>query len=637
MYWAARCDYSSLWISHCLFLVRSNTGVELRTGPADCRGDFLPDDAFPKEDSKLCRAIEYSNDGRFLAWTNGVSVQVMRTSDRQIIASLPRPKAFYIKFSPKGTYLMTWEICVQTKENMSGLPNLFVYKTLTGEELYSVIQKRQTDWQPYWSNDETLVAQMLNGEVQFMEVKPGGNGEGLGTVTKRLGGGRNGSISMAPNGGKPFLAFYTPGTKGAPSICKIYQSDATTVVTTKSFFQADRVEMLWNKRGTGLLLMTSTEVDKSNNSYYGKQALHFMSTRGDSYSVTLPKEGPIHSVAFSPKSTEFCVIYGFMPAKATVFNLKCDAVHQFEESARNSIYYNPFGNILMLAGFGNLRGPVEIYDVGGKEKKLIANITAPDTTLLEWHPNGEHFVTATTAPRLRMANGFKIWHYSGALLHETMWPAGMELLEVAWERCPDNTYKEPVISAVKVQGIASSVPQASAQPYRPPNARGIALQLPVYVPKPKKPKAKQTPQKKGEGAEGEAGAPLQEENGVRNKTPQQQQQQKKRPPKKTNGTPKVNGANGAHVNGTPTSGVAQAQANGNGQVTQPPGVPGTPKGPNDPEKAKKKRANKKKPPQDTDKQNPKIAADVSGQNHGQQTGVPAVNRQEQQQQTPSGP
>ena len=575
--------------------MRSNTGVELRTGPPSCRGDFLLDPTFPKEESKLCRAITYSNDGRFLAWTNGSTVQVCRTSDRQIIVSLPRPKAFYIQFSPRGTYLMTWEICVQTKENPQGSPNLFIYKTLTGEELYSVIQKRQTNWQPYWSQDETLVAQMINGEVQLMDVKPGG--EGLGKVTRRLGGGRNGSISM-PTGGKPFLAFYQPGAKAAPSICKIYQSDATTVVTTKSFFQADHVEMFWNKKGTGLLLLTSTEVDKSNNSYYGKQALHFMSTRGDSYSVTLGKDGPIHSVAWSPKSSEFCVVYGFMPAKATVFNLKCDPVHQFEEAARNSIYYNPFGNILMLAGFGNLRGPVEIYDVSGKEKKVLANIMAPDTTLLEWHPDGEHFVTATTAPRLRMANGFKIWHYSGALLHETMWPQGEELLEVAWQKCPNDAYKEPVLSNVKVQGIASSVPQASAQPYRPPNARGVPLQLPAYVAPPKKPKgAKQTPQKKGgdvgTGGGGTPGDENQQRNGT-HRTPQP----KKKNEKKPKAQPTVNG-NGSAVapaageNASPPPATANPDAvviEGGGQT---PKVM-TPKTPFDVERAKRKKLIKKK-------------------------------------------
>lgn len=91
---------------------------------------------------------------------------------------------------------------------------------------------------------------------------------------------------------------------------------------------------------------------------------------------------------------------------------------------------------------------------------------------MEWCPDGEHFFTATTAPRLRMGNGFKVWHYSGALLHETSWFEGQELLEVSWQKYAGGVHKEQPISNVKVQGIQSSQPQASKAVYVPPNARG---------------------------------------------------------------------------------------------------------------------------------------------------------------------
>lgn len=91
-----------------------------------------------------------------------------------------------------------------------------------------------------------------------------------------------------------------------------------------------------------------------------------------------------------------------MPAKATFFNLKCDATFEVDEGDKNSIYYNDFGTLVILAGFGNLSGRTEIWDVA--KKKLISTIRAPDTTHLEWSPNGELFVTATLAPRLRVGN-----------------------------------------------------------------------------------------------------------------------------------------------------------------------------------------------------------------------------------------
>jgi translation initiation factor 2A len=306
---------------------------------------------------------------------------------------------------------------------------------------------------------------MIGGEVLFFDAAAN-----FSTPVMKMGGGRNGKFSISPSN-KKFLAFYVPGVKGAPSMCKLYQYPNVNgqPIGCKSFFQADQVEMLWNKKGTDLLLLTSTEIDQTGASYYGKQALHFMSTNGDSYSVQLSKEGPIHAVEWSPKSNEFCVVYGYMPANATIFNVKCDAVHTFESGPRNAVYYNSFGNILLLAGFGNLRGLIEVWDM--TKRKQITTIQAPDSTQLEWHPSGNRFATATTAPRLRMSNGFKVWHYSGALLHETIWPTPAELYEIKWQRFADGVFPEPTITAEKVEGIKSSVPQASAQVYRPPNVR----------------------------------------------------------------------------------------------------------------------------------------------------------------------
>lgn len=45
--------------------------------------------------------------------------------------------------------------------------------------------------------------------------------------------------------------------------------------------------MFWNNKGTAVLLMNSTELDKSGSSYYGKQTLHFISTKRDTAMVLL--------------------------------------------------------------------------------------------------------------------------------------------------------------------------------------------------------------------------------------------------------------------------------------------------------------------------------------------------------------
>lgn len=62
----------------------------------------------------------------------------------------------------------------------------------------------------------------------------------------------------------------------------------------------------------------------------------------------LDKEGPIHNVSWSPQGDEFCVVYGYMPAKAALFNEKCEVVFDFGSGPRNSIYFNPHGNYILL-------------------------------------------------------------------------------------------------------------------------------------------------------------------------------------------------------------------------------------------------------------------------------------------------
>ncbi|XP_011192685.1 eukaryotic translation initiation factor 2A [Zeugodacus cucurbitae] len=451
--------------------VRSNVGVEVWS----CENSSLQyayKSDLPKEDSKNCRSISFSSDGRYFAYSNGNEIKVLQTNDWAVKCSLPRPKAFYLKFSPLGNYLSTWELYTITKDKPEGSSNMFIYELGSGLEMFDIVQKNPNDWEPSWSSDESILAIVIGGEALFYELS--GDIKSFQRYTRKIGGSRGAVVSLSPGSCPPYVVVYTPGSKGGPSMCKLYKYPSLSpnqAIACKSFFQADRIDLLWNKRGSGVLLLTSTEVDKSGASYYGNQSLHFMATKGDSCSVPLSKEGPVHCVKWSPKATEFVVVYGFMPSKATLYNLKCDVIFDFGEGPRNCAFFNSFGNLLALAGFGNLPGNVEIWDMKKKEK--LTNIKCPDTTYFEWNPNGMYFITATTAPRLRIGNGFKVYHYSGSLVHETIWPQGQELLGIEWQKYSENQFIEPVLTKIKPEGIKSSLPEASKKAYTPPHLRMI--------------------------------------------------------------------------------------------------------------------------------------------------------------------
>ena len=231
------------------------------------------------------------------------------------------------------------------------------------------------------------------------------------------------------------------------------------------------MDVEWSADGNKALLLTQSEVDKTGGSYYGKQKLHFMTSAGDTAAVQLAKDGPIYSIKWSPNPGDgFCVVYGYMPARATLYNNKCEKSFDFGTGPRNFASFNPQGNLLLLGGFGNLRGNSEIWAL--KEKKEVCKFEATDATDIRWSPDGHFIMTSTCAPRLRQGNGLRIFHYSSALLFEQpVKGQNEELWEVQWRN--ESGFPPPfqVEFRKTVKGIEPQQPQASKQAYIPPSLR----------------------------------------------------------------------------------------------------------------------------------------------------------------------
>lgn len=171
-----------------------------------------------------------------------------------------------------------------------------------------------------------------------------------------------------------------------------------------------------------------------------------------------------------------------MPAKTTIFNAKAEATHSFALGPRNTILFSPHGRYVLVAGFGNLAGHVDIYDLT-KNYLKICTIEASNASVCEWSPDGMHILFATTSPRLRVDNGVRIFHVSGGLQYfEEM----IELYHVTWRpqlptqhplpRDPLSPIPEPHPSAKAVLAKIKP-PSKPAGAYRPPGARGTSTPL----------------------------------------------------------------------------------------------------------------------------------------------------------------
>lgn len=252
----------------------------------------------------------------------------------------------------------------------------------------------------------------------------------------------------------------------------------TTPISQKNFFKGDKVQLKWNDAGTSLIVLAQTEVDKTGKSYYGETTMYLLSANGGFDSrIDLDKEGPIHDVTWSPRSNSFAVVYGYMPAKTVIFNARAQAVHTFPLGPRNTVLFSPHGRFVLVAGFGNLAGQMDVYDLE-KDYAKVCTIEASNASVCEWSPDGKHILTATTSPRLRVDNGVRIWHASGQLMYnEDM----NELYHVAWRPQPtsahplgDNPfYQVPAPHASATDYLATKkTPSKPVGAYRPPGARG---------------------------------------------------------------------------------------------------------------------------------------------------------------------
>jgi len=445
-------------------VVRGSNGMCLQAPP-----DFNIHQGFSPDTSKSVKVFSWSRDGKSLAWSNMSSVKVARLSQGQwsVVHEIPQPKVCCLSWSPSGSLLASWEQYAVI-QGQQAQPNLHLWDANTGEKVKSFFQKKMFGWCPQWSSDEKICSRMVNNEVQFYEDNS------FQAIANKIHMAKVANYSMAHCSSKSMhVVTYVPGAKGGPSFTKMYQYpnfDDNQVIANKSFFQADSVEFKWNRPGNTVLLLTQAEVDKTGGSYYGKQQLNFMSVKGESGMVGLAKEGPIYSIDWSPSGTLFAAVYGFMPAKATMFNVNAEPVFDFGTGPRNCVLFNPQSSLLMIGGFGNLRGHIQMWDTAAKT--LVSEFDAPDSTDVKWCGDGQRLVTSTCAPRLRQGNGYKVWHYSGALLHEKMFRDNDELWEVDWQAVPDGQYAQFKVSKAKVSGIISSQPKESKQAYRPPGARG---------------------------------------------------------------------------------------------------------------------------------------------------------------------
>ncbi|CEG64096.1 hypothetical protein RMATCC62417_01132 [Rhizopus microsporus] len=430
--------------------------------------ELKPTSQFAKPET-AARMFLYSKHGHAYAYSTNQCVKVFDANSLEPRCEIKRENVIDFWFSPQGSYVATWER-PSKREDGSANNNLTIWDAKTGQEIAAFTQKAQNNWNFQWTDDEKYCARMVTGELHFWESRNVGK-----AVWARLQIEGIAQFSLSP-GKSPAVAVFVPEKKGAPGVVRMYSvPNFKSPLSSKTFFKADSVTLYWNDLGTNLLVLTHTDVDKSNKSYYGETNLYYLAVAGNfDCRVPLDKEGPVHDVTWGPDSKEFIVIYGSMPAKATLFDHRAKPVHDFGINPRNFVRYNPQGRTICIAGFGNLNGTVDLWD--RKTLKKLNTFSASNASHCEWSPCGRFLLTATMTPRLRVDNGFKLWHQSGTLVYEEEIE---ELYQISYRPQPVALFPmrsmSPPPTPVKILPSKTSAAKTTAIPsgaYRPPHLRG---------------------------------------------------------------------------------------------------------------------------------------------------------------------
>jgi translation initiation factor 2A len=219
-------------------------------------------------------------------------------------------------------------------------------------------------------------------------------------------------------------------------------------------------------------------------SYYGDVKLHFLPAPAPDGApppaasdclVPLPKDGPVHDVAWSPRGDSFVAVAGYMPARTTVFDAHCRPRLDLGSGPHALARWSPHGRFLALAGFGNLAGDVAFFDrkADGKLKPCGA-ARVENGVSAEWAPDGRTLLVATTAPRLRVDNGLRLVKYDGALVAAKPYPV---LLEARWRPTPSTAFPDRPPSPRAAGADGAPKPPVTAKAARPaafvpPHLRG---------------------------------------------------------------------------------------------------------------------------------------------------------------------
>jgi len=407
----------------------------------------------------------FNSDGDILAFANPYKVGAFVFSEANGL-TYDLPNVLALNFSPSGKYL----VAIDKRENKHFL-TIFESKTLEKVTEFETLRYKKETWPQlkFVDNDEVAFRTLRPGVIEALdpnnkfkvvkslETKP----FDFFNVSKK----REGLIIVTVN------LEHSAGYEKNEGRIDIFEYDnlGPKPAVTKIIDKAHEVNLFFSPAGKHLLIWAQTFTDKTGQSYYGEHMLLYLDMNKRALRRVPTYKGPIHDVAWNPNGQEFIAISGFMPAGSVLFTSDCVPKFEFGQHHRNTVKWSPFSRYILLGGFGNLSGDMDIWEASTKQK--ISTFKSNSAVSYLWAPDGKRILTGVLNPRLRVDNAYKVFKYTGELLNSVDY-SDTELYEVLWK---PGKYADRPTTPVKKE----EKKEEETQKFRPKGASGgsFAAQL----------------------------------------------------------------------------------------------------------------------------------------------------------------
>lgn len=441
------------------FIVRTKTEMKLYRYP-------IESGAVPIASAESDRPSLSSFDGTKLAVVTEEKVAVVDSTTGQTLREIVEPDVTNIQWSPRGTYLMTWNwLDASDVTNPDG--NVAVWRVADGKCVYRFMQRDTEKWPSVkWSQNERFAVQLAGTQLRLFEEKDPSRYIKTATQRNAL------SFAVSPNG--DFLAVGAPDKGGKPAEVRVYALPELKMVNCMKVFGAEEFLFQWSPSKPHLLVEASVAADKTGGSYYGQKCVYLIHAGGTLQTILTfgSNKGPLHDAQWSPDGKYFAVIQGHHPAVASLWlPEKCVKKFEFGKAPWNQIYWSPHGRFLALCGFNGLQGQMHFWDVN-KRKRIGLTKDTDAPTHCSWSPDSRRFVTATVRPLRQIDNNYKIWSYAGEPLSQVKFEW---LFQANFMRASAGVYpNRPMSPRLKDRKIEDINATKAQQAYIPPWRRGKA-------------------------------------------------------------------------------------------------------------------------------------------------------------------